>query len=98
VGLRTRPARGGAGRVRDAGDEGRPAPQVLEQDGARGIREWQDQGDPAFALVDLQPAAAPIDRVQREGDDLARAQAVGGDEEEHRVVAEAVRGATIHRA
>jgi hypothetical protein len=58
----------------------------------------QDQGDPAFALVDLQPAAAPIDRVQREGDDLARAQAVGGDEEEHRVVAEAVRGATIHRA
>jgi hypothetical protein len=48
--------------------------------------------------VDLQPAAAPIDRVQREGDDLARAQAVGGDEEEHRVVAEAVRGATIHRA
>src|SRR5262249_45426902 len=38
---------------------------------------------------------APIDRVEREGHDVARAQAIGGDEEEHGVVAQAVTGAAI---
>jgi len=45
----------------------------------------------------VEAARSPIDRVERERDDLTRPQAVRGDEEQHGVVPEAVRGAAINR-
>jgi hypothetical protein len=76
----------------------RPSPtQVLEENRPGRIREGQYQRASRLALGHVEPTTAPIDRVEREGDDLARAQAIGGDEKEHGVVAKALTGAAINR-
>ncbi len=62
--------------------------QVLEQRGPDLVGERQPERTACLPLRDAQPPRPPLHGVERERHDLARAQAIDGHEEEHRVVAE----------
>jgi hypothetical protein len=75
---------------------GPPSTEVPEEYGPSCIRERQNQRGPVFARRHVEATTTPIDRVQGEGHDLTRAQAIGGDKEEHGVVAEAPGSAAVN--
>ena len=71
--------------------------EVVEQRGPDLVGERHPERTARLALRDAQPPRPPLHVVDRERDDLARAQAVGGHEEEDRVVAAPERCRAIDR-
>src|SRR3990172_1124281 len=61
--------------------------QVVEKRRADRVGERQDERGVRLRPADADPARAPLDIVEPERGDLARAQPVRRDEEKHRVVA-----------
>jgi hypothetical protein len=53
------------------------------------------KGDPVFTLMDAEDTLSPPDIIQRERDDLAGAQAIGGDQDKYRVVAQTNSGGDV---
>src|SRR3989442_1771909 len=60
--------------------------QVLYKRGQDLIGERQFQRRGGLALMDSQDALSPTDVVEADGNDLAGAEPIGGDQEKHRIV------------
>ena len=71
--------------------------EVVEQRRPDLVGEWQPERAACLPLRDAQPSRPPLHIVDRERHDLARAQAVGGHEEEDRVVAAPQRARAVDR-
>ena len=77
---------------------GPAASQVVEKRVPDRVGERQEQGRADFGPWHADLARPPVDVVEIERTDLAGAQAVGGDEHEHRVVASPLRRRAVDRA
>jgi len=53
---------------------------------------------PRLTLMDAEDTLSPPDIIQRERDDLAGAQAIGGDQDKYRVVAQTNSGSDVDRS
>ena len=76
----------------------RVAFQMLHQSSRDFIGQREFQRGPRLTLMDAEDTLSPPDIIQRERDDLAGAQAIGGDQDEYRVVAQTNRGGDVDRS
>jgi hypothetical protein len=61
------------------------------------VLEREEKHRAGLPLGNLDPALAPVDVIESKGDDLAAAEAVRGDEQQHRVVSNSLASAPIDR-
>jgi hypothetical protein len=64
-----------------------PVTEIVQQRGPHSVGERQPERPAGLPLRDAQTRRPPLHIVERQRDDLARTQAVGCDEQKHRVIA-----------